>query len=552
MKGCFPLLKLFTPIKVGSIELPNRIMMSPMFSNSATREGFVTDNTIRHYLTRARSRVGLIMVEHTSVNAHYLHPGNRLLISDDKYIKGLNELAASVQETGSLVGLQIAHSIYAADKTPADLTKEEVYEIIDDFVSGALRAKEAGFDVIEIHLAHTYTLADFISRRTNRRRDEYGKGIEGRFQIIKEIIARLRSELGETFPLFARFSADEFIIGGNSLRQTRYYAREMERLGIDCLDVSCGVRFDDGGLRGYSDLRGKPTVQMNDGANVYLAEDIKKQVSIPVIAVGKLGNPDFAEKVLQEGKADIIALARQFIADPLWVEKVRSGRKDTIYYCRYCNNCLYKRRDPNDPIVCLDIRECANCLTCLRICPFEVPFINEDGKLEFDNEMCEECGLCKGICPTRLVRFDNWPAEDIVEKINETTEKHSSGLRTLVFGCKGDIFKDVDIDKDSELSDGMSLIKVSCISKLETLHYLHALSKGIQKIIVAGCQEDKYHECSFHRDYRWVDKRIDRAKKLTAESGFGNNKIFFVKIEAMESKKTLAALKDHISRVIKN
>ncbi|TRZ74901.1 MAG: hypothetical protein D4R93_05815 [Deltaproteobacteria bacterium] len=356
---------LFTPIKINNLVLPNRIMMSPAFSNSATPDGQVTDNTIKHYQARARSGIGLIMTEHTSVNSRYLHPGNRLQISRDEHVDGLGRLVQVMHKEECKIGLQIAHSIQAVGLKPEDLSNKTCYEIIEDFVAGARRAYHAGFDVIELHFAHTYTLADFLSRRTNCRTDEFGGDIYGRMRIHLEIIKRLRSTFGRGYPLFVRISADEFIVGGNTLKQTRILAKELENATVDCLDVSVGIRFDDGGLKSYSDLRGKPTIEYEDGPNVYFAEEIKKTVDIPVIAVGKLGNPIFANSVICEGRADIVALARPLLADAMWVDKVRRGRFDLIKECIYCNSCLYDRIHKDDPVRCLTY-------ACQNACPAEV------------------------------------------------------------------------------------------------------------------------------------------------------------------------------------
>jgi len=356
---------LFTPIKINTLELPNRVIMSPMFSNSATKDGFVTNNTIKHYVDRAKSGVGLIMTEHTSVSSVYIHPGNRLQISRDEHVKGLKRLVEAVHQEDCKIGLQIAHSIYGAGLKPSDLTNEQCYEIIEDFVNGARRAVEAGFDAIELHYAHTYTMADFISRRTNTRTDEFGGDIYGRMFIHIEILKRIREMVGKDYPLFARISAEEFIVGGNTLVQTRIFAKELEKYGIDCMDVSAGVRFDDGGLKGYSDQRGKPTIEYPDGPNVYLAEDIKKHISIPVVTVGKLGNPEVAKSVIEEGRADLVALARPLIADSMWVRKVKEGRYDLIKECLYCTECLYERHDPEAYIHCMRY-------TCQNACPANV------------------------------------------------------------------------------------------------------------------------------------------------------------------------------------
>lgn len=395
---------LFSPIKIKSLELPNRVIMSPMFSNSAGPRGEVTQNTIKHYVDRARSGVGLIMTEHTSVSSWYIHPGNRLQISEDFHVEGLKKLVDAVHNEGCKIGLQIAHSIHGKNKVPSDLTREECYQIIDEFVEGARRAKEAGFDTIELHYAHTYTMADFISRRTNTRTDEFGGDIYGRMFIHLEILKKVRELVGEDYPLFARISAEEFIVGGNTLVQTRIFAKELEKYGVDCLDVSAGVRFDDGGLRGYSDQRGKPTIEYPDGPNVYLAEDIKKHISIPVVTVGKLGNPDVAKEVVETGRADLVALARPLIADSMWVKKVKANRYDLIKSCLYCNECLYERHDPQAYVHCMRY-------TCQNACPanVEVPVyidlayqgnhLEAYKVIQRENPLAVACGrICNHLC----------------------------------------------------------------------------------------------------------------------------------------------------------
>jgi NADPH-dependent glutamate synthase beta subunit-like oxidoreductase/2,4-dienoyl-CoA reductase-like NADH-dependent reductase (Old Yellow Enzyme family) len=356
---------LFSPIQINQLTIPNRVMMSPAFSNSATKDGHVTRHTIRHYAERARSGVGLIMTEHTSVSSHYLHPGNRLQVSREEHVDGLARLVNAVHQEGCLIGLQIAHSIQAVGLKPEDLSKGTCQEIIEDYVAGARRGHQAGFDLIELHYAHTYTMADFLSRRTNGRTDEFGGDIYGRMRIHLEIIRRIRALLGRDYPLLVRFSAEEFVLNGNTLKQTRIFAQEMEKATIDCLDVSVGVRFDDGGLKGYSDIRGKPTAEYDDGPNVMFAEEIKKVVGVPVITVGKLGNPQFAAKVIEQGRADMVALARPMIADPMWTDKVRRGRFDLIHECIYCNSCLYDCIREEDPVRCLTH-------PCRNECPAEV------------------------------------------------------------------------------------------------------------------------------------------------------------------------------------
>lgn len=399
---------LFTPIKINSMELSNRVIMSPMFTNSAAPGGFVTKNTIKHYVDRARSGVGLIMTEHTSVSSHFIHAGLRLQISRDEHIEGFKKLIDAVHGEGCKIGLQIAHSIYGVGKKPHELTNEECYGIIDDFVAGARRAYEAGFDAIELHYAHTYTMADFISRRTNLRTDEFGGDIYGRMFIHLEILKKVRALVGPDYPLFARISAEEFVLGGNTIVQSRIFAQELVKYGIDCMDVSAGVRFDDAPVKGYSDQRGKPTIEYPDGPNVYLAEEIKKCVNVPVVTVGKLGNPEFADSVIAEGRADMVALARPLIADPMWLRKTKDRRFDRINECLYCTECLYERHDPSAYIHCMRY-------TCQNACPanVEVPIYLDFARrgmyreayqvIQNENPLVLTCGrvcnhLCESMC----------------------------------------------------------------------------------------------------------------------------------------------------------
>lgn len=509
---------LFTPIRIGTLELPNRIMMSPAFSNSATPEGEVSDYTVKHYVARARSGVGLIMVEHTSVSSLYIHPGRRLRVSDDRYIPGLARLARAVHEAGCKIGLQLAHSIHGAGLKPEDLTREQVAGIVADFVQGARRAREAGFDAIELHCAHTYTLADFLSRRTNKRWDEYGGDVYGRMRLVREIVLGIREILGRDFPFLARISADEFIVSGNTLRQSRVIAQELEKLGVDGIDVSAGVRFDDTGSKGYSDIRGKPSIEYPDGPNVHLAEDIKKRVRVPVITVGKLGNPAFAESVIREGRADMVALIRPLLADPRWVEKVRQGRPELIKKCVYCTSCLWKRRREEDPVRCME-RDCARCLTCLRICPYHVPVINEEGQLEFDRDWCDECGLCAGICPARVVRFQANPQYDwVADQVAPVVRKIAWAPRVLLITCSRGPFAEETPGRLvlNHVGGHVGVVRVPCVGKVETLWLLRSLELGLDGILLAGCQDPG--ECRYRPHHLWTSPRLARTQELLAEA----------------------------------
>ena len=428
---------LFSPIAINGLYLPNRVIMSPMFTNSATQDGFVSRNTIRHYVDRAKSGIGLILAEHTGVSSKYIHTGQRLQVSRDEHIPGLAKLVEAVHQEGCKIGLQIAHSIHGVGVRIDELTNADCYGIIDDFVAGARRAVEAGFDALELHYAHTYTMADFISRRTNVRTDEFGGDIYGRMFIHLEILKRIRSMVGPDYPIFARISAEEFVVGGNTIVQSRIFAKELVANGVDCMDVSAGVRFDDAPVKGYSDQRGKPGIEYPDGPNVYLAEDIRKHVNVPVVTVGKLGNPEFANEVIESGRADLVALARPLIADSMWLKKAKDRRFDLIKECLYCTECLYERHDPAAPVHCMRY-------TCQNACPsnVEVPVYLDLARqkryeeayrvIQSENPLVLTCG-----------RVCNHPCEDLCNRMKIDEPIAINGVKRFI--------TDVLLERDGKL-----------------------------------------------------------------------------------------------------
>jgi len=428
---------LFSPITINGLFLPNRVIMSPMFTNSATRDGFVSRDTTRHYVERAKSGIGLILVEHTGVSAKYIHTGQRLQVSRDEHIPGLAKLVEAVHQEDCRIGLQIAHSIHGVGVRIDELTNADCYGIIDDFVAGARRAVEAGFDALELHYAHTYTLGDFISRRTNVRTDEFGGDIYGRMFIHLEILKRIRSMVGPDYPIFARISAEEFVVGGNTIVQSRIFAKELVANGVDCMDVSAGVRFDDAPVKGYSDQRGKPGIEYPDGPNVYLAEDIRKHVNVPVVTVGKLGNPEFANEVIESGRADLVALARPLIADSMWLRKAKDRRFDLIKECLYCTECLYERHDPAAPVHCMRY-------TCQNACPsnVEVPVYLDLARqkryeeayrvIQSENPLVLTCG-----------RVCNHPCEDLCNRVRIDEPIAINGVKRFI--------TDVLLERDGKL-----------------------------------------------------------------------------------------------------
>ena len=339
---------LFKPLKLRTFELANRIAMPPMAIYIPGSEGYVKERLIDYYEARARGGVGFIIV-----NATYVHPNgashpNQTAITHDKYIPGLRKLAEAIHKYDVKTSIQLYHSgrqryaLIAGGETlsPSGIsdpvrkdparapTVEEIQAIVEDFGQAARRAKEAGFDAIEIHCAHGYLLSGFLSPYQNKRTDEYGGNIEGRTRIVREILASCRKHAGEDMLIGVRINGHDYVNGGNTLDDAKEIARILETSGAEIIHVSAGMAPSSH----YSFL----PAGVDKGYNVYLAEGIKSAVGVPVIACGAIEDPVFAESILSSGKADLVALGRPLFADPELPNKAREGRLDEIRPCLRC------------------------------------------------------------------------------------------------------------------------------------------------------------------------------------------------------------------------
>ncbi len=341
-------MKLLEPITFSGLRVKNRIVMPPMGMGYANEDGTVSERVIRYYLRRAQGGVGMIVVENCIVDPQVVGVGPELRIHEDRYIEGLRRLVQALKPYEVVVGLQLNHMgrqttlgtpvapspipISPKGPVPRVLTTEEIRFIVEEFVEGARRAREAGFDFVEIHGAHGYLVCEFLSPASNLREDEYGGSLEGRLRFPLEIVAGIKERVGADFPVQFRLSAREYVPEGLTLDDTREIARRLERAGVSSISVSAG---------NWQTLHYiMAPMFMPPG---YLVEDaaaIKSAVSIPVIAVGRLHNVELAERVLREGKADLIAVGRGLIADPEWARKVSEGRIEDIRPCISCNYCV--------------------------------------------------------------------------------------------------------------------------------------------------------------------------------------------------------------------
>ena len=346
---------LFEPIDINGMVLPNRLVLTAMVTRLSGEDGFVNKDIRDRYLRFARGEAGLIVLE--AMGVHSARSGPLLRLSSDEYIPGLADLAREIHEISpSKVVPQIIHFLKIARsgwrQKIKDLTHEEIAFIIEAYAAAAGRARQASFDGVELHMAHAYTLSSFLSLR-NARNDEYGRSLENRMRLMTEVILRVRKVVGRDFPLGIRFDGEECIKNGYTANDSRQMALRMAQLGVDWISVSAGGKFEDAihkpdtplyPYTGYSGDRCMPSVAYPDLANVPVSAEIKHYLnahghSVPVVSTGKIRTPAQAESILQEGRADLIGMARALLADPDLPKKAREGREHQIIRCTYGNVC---------------------------------------------------------------------------------------------------------------------------------------------------------------------------------------------------------------------
>jgi 2,4-dienoyl-CoA reductase (NADPH2) len=332
---------LFSTITVGDKELKNRITMAPLYLGYAGEGGTVSELFLDHYRLMAKSGVGMVVVENATVDYPTGSGSNRTLRADtDKNIEGLTKLAATIKKQRALASLQLNHAgrfaaiadpalapsaVQTFGRMPRALTKDEMRKIARKFAEAAVRAKKAGFDLVELHGGTGYLLSSFVSPRTNKRDDEYGGPLENRQRFPLEVVREVKAAVGD-FPVGYRFLADEWLPDGLKLAESVQYAGSLGEAGVAYISVMGGT---------YESFF-LPEVLMasrKEGYMVELASAIKKAVNVPVITAGRIATGAFAESVLAEGKADLIGLARVLWADPEWPSKVKEGRENEIIHC---------------------------------------------------------------------------------------------------------------------------------------------------------------------------------------------------------------------------
>ena len=350
-------MKLFEPLTINSMQLKNRIVMPAM----QLRLGLGNPRARAFYLERAAGGVGAIIMCATAVD---LFCEDRAWGRPDgvaRFVARMQTFTAEIRGAGAKIGIQLWHGnqwpagsgapIPGAEQVAPsaangcrELTIGEIEAIIAMFATAAGTAREAGFDFVEVHGAHGYLVCQFFSGADNRRTDRFGGDLQGRMRFGLETVQAMRQTVGAHYPIVYRIGAEENRPGGVTISQSRKFAVALQAAGADAFDISIGMPV------GRNPSPG-PRARM--GTFAHLAAEIKAQVSVPVMAVGRINTPEKAEELLNEKKADWIGIARQLIADPQWPAKVRQGRGDRIVACTSCNSCFQPLRSgkwkPGDP-----------------------------------------------------------------------------------------------------------------------------------------------------------------------------------------------------------
>lgn len=352
--------KLFEPGKIGKVSIKNRLVMSPMGCGLANLDGTPSEDMIAFYEARAIGGAGLIIPEITRVNdVHGAGLMRQLSVTKDRHIEPLSKLAEAVHKHGSKIFIQLHHPgretvsallggqpVVAPSPIPCkylkqetrELKTEEVKELINQFIDGAVRVQKAGCDGVELHAAHGYLLQQFLSPYTNKREDEYGGSFENRLRMIQEIIVGIRKVCGPDFPIGVRLSVEEFLEKTGVTEEYIHIqdgikiAMVLEETGIDFIDVSCGL-YETG-------ITSVEPISFPQGWRRDMIMAVKNHVNIPVIGVSAIKEPAVAEKFLEDGVEDFVSMGRTWLADESWGKKVQEGREKEVRRCVSCLRCF--------------------------------------------------------------------------------------------------------------------------------------------------------------------------------------------------------------------
>ena len=344
--------KLFSPFSIKTINLKNRIVMPPLASFLIGDDGSIIDETIEHYRRRAAGGPAMVIIEACAVSPEGIVSPHQPVIYDNRYIDGLSKIAAAIKKKGAAPALQIHHGgrqtsskvIHRKPLAPSPLpcpairgdveplSIDGIQNLVDQFAAATVRGHQAGFELIEIHGAHGYLVNQFLSKFSNIREDQYGGDVAGRTRFAREIVEEIRKRLGNSLPVSFKISAEEYVAGGLTTAESIEILKILINAGIDVVQVSAG-----------NDVTPEWISQpmfMKKACLVESASQIKKAIDIPVMAVGRINDPQIADEIIRQKKADLVCIGRGLLADPEMPLKAKSGRLDEIRTCIACNTCM--------------------------------------------------------------------------------------------------------------------------------------------------------------------------------------------------------------------
>ena len=356
---------MFSPIRIGTVTVPNRFVVPPMGNNFANTDGTLSDRSLAYYQARAKGGFGLITIESTVVYKEAKGGPRKPCLFSDESVESFRAVADACHAYGAKVSIQLQHAgpegnsaltgypLKAASAVPAAqgreipeaVSNEEIYRIIECYGDAARRAQEAGIDMVEVHCAHGYLVSTFISQRTNHRTDEFGGCFENRMRLPRLIIENIRRKTGGNLPILCRINASDEVEGGQTVQDAAAVAAYLEQeCGVDGIHVTRAVHLHD-------EFMWAPGIT-HGGFNADLVSEIKRAVSVPVIAVGRFTEPQYAELLVKQGRADLIAFGRQSIADPELPNKARTGHLEELSPCIGCLLGCVPNMFAGKPITC--------------------------------------------------------------------------------------------------------------------------------------------------------------------------------------------------------
>ncbi len=353
---------LFSPIRIWNFTVENRICHVPTDISSANADGGVSERVIRYHEQVAKGGCGFIIVGASTPDRATGRPTVTCLsVDEDPLIPGLAELAEAMHRHGARCAVQVQHPgrqaawprkgllsasdqlvslpgsagheiVYAEEnakgKSARAMTVDEIYDLVEKFGEAAWRVQQAGFDAVELHGAHGYLIAQFMSPYVNRRNDRFGGSFLNRQRFLLEIIERIKRKCGREYPIGVRYSGEEWVQGGRTLEESIQVAQLLAQQGVAFLDISAGIFEAPGAVM--------DPMYYPQGWNTYAAEGVKKHVAIPVITSHTLRDPAYCEQIVAQGRADLVGLSRQMIADPYWANKARARQPEEIRKCISC------------------------------------------------------------------------------------------------------------------------------------------------------------------------------------------------------------------------